>query len=80
MNPFYTVVEVAGGFTIRFVEPPNWDIQEFDGVYNDPGEAISEFKKYERHQRSGKLTNVAFERRILHHRQDMLKLETWNND
>jgi hypothetical protein len=80
IRPFYTVIEDNGRFSIQFVEPPDWDVQEFDGgqlAYRDPAEAIGEFKKYGCFQCHRRLTKAAFERRILHYKQDMEKLKTW---
>lgn len=80
VKPFYSVYEVNRRFVIRFVEPPNWQIQQFgDRGYKTAEIAITEFKKYERHQRSGKLTNTAFEGRISHHKQEMEKLKQWES-
>lgn len=84
ISPFHTTVENDYGLHIvRFVEPPFWKIQEFAGSrdgdrgFSDPGEAVREFKKYARHERSGFLDRSAFEQRILDHQQDVQKLKAW---
>lgn len=78
VKPFYTVIQVQSGrFTIRYVTPPNWTIQEIGRNYDDPAEAVNEFKKYERFQRHGRLTATAFYHRIRHHQQDLEKWKQW---
>lgn len=79
MQPFYTVITTPSGrFTVRFVEPPEWAIWEIAQNYDDPGEAEQEFKAtHERFRACKPLPKVAFDRRILQHKQDMEKLKSW---
>jgi hypothetical protein len=81
ITPFYTVVESPSGrFTVRYATPPDWTVCEMGRNYDDPAEAINEFKKYERFQTHAKLTKIAFDRRVRHHEQDVQKLSSWRGD
>ena len=77
MTHFYTVIEAAGGFTVRYVEPPDWQVQEIERVYADPGEATRELKKFKRFQ-TAPLSKKSFEQRVRRHQADLAKLESWS--
>jgi len=71
ITPFYTVVENdPGRFIVRYVEPPNWTVQEFRSDSSDPGEASQEFKR--RFPSYEYVSKVAFDQYIL-----MEKLKIW---
>jgi len=78
MTHFYTVIEATGGFSVRYVEPPDWQVQETGRVYADPGEATREFKKFARFQSAALLSKTSFEQRIRRHQADLAKLRSWS--
>jgi hypothetical protein len=81
VTPFYTVITVASGrFTVRYVTPPDWTVQEIGVNYDDPAEARRQFKKFERFQIHSQVEKKVFDKRILCHKQDMEKLKQWTHN
>lgn len=83
-GPFFTILPIAAtGCCIRYVEPPDWSVKAFSGIYANPGVATREFKKLERHQSSEYVGEDVFYRRIAEyhaqHDRDVAKLEKWQN-
>jgi hypothetical protein len=81
VKPFYTVIALSTGrFTIRYVIPPDWRIQETPRHYDDPGEAKREFQATQPQFRAvAPLSKNAFERRIRQHNQEMEKWKRWTS-